>query len=117
MREATQASTRAKMKEESKSFLNFIDNRLNHGSINISDWKKYLEQLPIIYNNDLTLNYYLTGIGTGLCAKETLGSIVTTIQERSTLEKQISLIYTAGKNYMTSTINTESSHMPHALQP
>ena len=42
------------MNNETKSFLNFIDKKLNPSSMSIDDWKKYLEELPQIYNNDIT---------------------------------------------------------------
>ena len=42
------------MNKESKSFLEFIDNRLSNSNISLTDWKRYLEQLPIVYNDDLT---------------------------------------------------------------
>lgn len=42
------------MKKETQKFLDFVDRNLNPGTMDLEDWKKYLEQLPYIYNDDLT---------------------------------------------------------------
>lgn len=41
------------MRKETQSFLNFVDQELNLGSMTIERWKEYLKRLPQIYNDDI----------------------------------------------------------------
>ena len=42
------------MKQETQTFLDFVDQELNPGSISLQNWKEYLDKLPYIYKNDIT---------------------------------------------------------------
>ena len=42
------------MKQETQSFLNFVDSELIPGSITLQRWKEYLHRLPHIYNGDIS---------------------------------------------------------------
>lgn len=46
--------SKAKMKKEAKIFLDFVHNNLNPNSLSLVDWKRYLDQLPQIYNEDIS---------------------------------------------------------------
>ncbi len=42
------------MEKETKDFLEFVDRKLSTESISIHDWKSYIENLPIIYQQDIS---------------------------------------------------------------
>ena len=85
------------MKQETKSFLDFVDREFNPGSITIEKWKDYLNRLPHIYKSDIAFRllfdwHWDLNLGIGRACFRT-PKICT---EDPIFTKQIQLITTAG---------------------
>ena len=87
-----------RMKQETNTFLHFVDQELNFKNISIETWKEYLRRLPHIYNSDISFRllfdwHWELHANTGKAWFRT-PKICT---EDSIFTKQVELINTAGE--------------------
>ena len=85
------------MKQETQTFLDFVDRELHLENFSIEKWKEYLRRLPYIYNNDISFRLHFDwhwDLGLAFGRAWFKGSAICT--EDPIYSKQVQLIEAAG---------------------